>query len=88
MNGQNKGNSGERGKKDETPDVGSGPSGDSGGTAAPDEATVPRGEIAIGRAIFHIADGGVPEHSSSPIAPTTFVKSFGQRFQERRGVQA
>ncbi|WP_328395560.1 hypothetical protein [Nocardia sp. NBC_00416] len=49
---------------------------------------VPRGEIAIGRAIFYIADDGVLEHSSSSIAPTTFVKSFEQRFQERQGAQA
>ena len=49
---------------------------------------VPRGEIAIGRAIFYIADDGVLEHSSSSIAPTTFVKGFEQRFQERQGAQA
>ncbi|WP_232330416.1 hypothetical protein [Nocardia fusca] len=47
---------------------------------------VPRGEIAIGRAIFYIADDGVLEHSSSSIAPTTFVKEFEQRYHERRGV--
>lgn len=45
---------------------------------------VPRGEIAIGRAIFYIADDGVLEHSSSSIAPTTFVKEFEQKFQERQ----
>ncbi|MGO4643915.1 hypothetical protein AB4305_02955 [Nocardia sp. 2YAB30] len=46
---------------------------------------VPRGEIAIGRAIFYIADDGVLEHSSSSIAPTTFVESFERRFQGRHG---
>ncbi|WP_433491691.1 hypothetical protein [Nocardia grenadensis] len=46
---------------------------------------VPRGEIAIGRAIFYIADDGVLEHSSSSIAPTTFVEGFEQRYQERQG---
>ncbi|MEU1980926.1 hypothetical protein [Nocardia sp. NPDC019395] len=46
---------------------------------------VPRGEIAIGRAIFYIADDGVLEHSSSSVAPTTFVKGFEQRYHERRG---
>ncbi|MEV5648561.1 hypothetical protein AB0L57_09955 [Nocardia sp. NPDC052254] len=49
---------------------------------------VPRGEIAIGRAIFYIADDGVLEHSSSSVAPTTFVKGFEQRFQERQGATA
>ncbi|MEV0105090.1 hypothetical protein AB0H42_01955 [Nocardia sp. NPDC050799] len=45
---------------------------------------VPAGEIAIGRAIFYIADDGVLEHSSSSVAPTTFVKSFQERYQQRR----
>ena len=45
---------------------------------------VPRGEIAIGRAIFYLADDGVLEHSSSSIAPTTFVEGFEQRYQERQ----
>lgn len=49
---------------------------------------VPRGEIAIGRAIFYIADDGVLEHSSSSVAPTTFVKGFEQRFQERQSATA
>nr|WP_245839002.1 hypothetical protein [Nocardia donostiensis] len=49
---------------------------------------VPQGEIAIGRAIFYIADDGVLEHSSSSIAPTTFVEGFEQRYQERQGAQA
>ncbi|MET8794907.1 hypothetical protein ABZV91_00330 [Nocardia sp. NPDC004568] len=47
---------------------------------------VPRGEIAIGRAIFYIADDGVLEHSSSSIAPTTFVEEFEQRYHERHGL--
>ncbi|MEU4344085.1 hypothetical protein AB0H00_22980 [Nocardia sp. NPDC023852] len=49
---------------------------------------VPRGEIAIGRAIFYIADDGVLEHSSSSVAPTTFVEGFEQRYQERQGSRA
>ncbi|WP_327147087.1 hypothetical protein [Nocardia sp. NBC_01329] len=48
---------------------------------------VPSGEISIGRAIFYIADDGVLEHSSSSTAPTTFVKEFEQRFQNRQGAQ-
>lgn len=47
---------------------------------------VPRGEIAIGRAIFYIADDGVLEHSSSSVAPTTFVEDFEQRYRDRQGV--
>ncbi|NUP25565.1 MAG: hypothetical protein HOQ36_06075 [Nocardia sp.] len=46
---------------------------------------VPRGEIAIGRAVFYIADDGVLEHSSSSVAPTTFVESFEKRYRERQG---
>ncbi|WP_169333273.1 hypothetical protein [Nocardia testacea] len=46
---------------------------------------VPRGEIAIGRAIFYIADDGLLEHSSSSVAPTKFIEEFEQRYQERRG---
>lgn len=48
---------------------------------------VPRGEIAIGRALFYIADDGVLEHSSSSIAPTTFVEGFEQRYRERQGAR-
>ncbi|MGW5386503.1 hypothetical protein [Nocardia sp. NPDC003963] len=49
---------------------------------------VPQGEIAIGRAIFYIADDGVLEHSSSSVPPTTFVQTFEQRYQGRQGAQA
>ncbi len=49
---------------------------------------VPQGEIAIGRAIFYIADDGVLEHSSSSVAPATFVKSFEQRYRERQDARA
>jgi hypothetical protein len=49
---------------------------------------VPKGEIAIGRAIFYIADDGVLEHSSSSVPPTVFVKTFEERFQERQGARA
>jgi hypothetical protein len=44
---------------------------------------VPRGEIAIGRAIFYIADDGVLEQSSSSIAPSRFIAGFEQRFRQR-----
>lgn len=45
---------------------------------------VPSGEIAIGRAIFYIADDGVLEPSSSSVPPTKFVAGFEQRFRQRR----
>ncbi|WP_280265981.1 hypothetical protein [Nocardia wallacei] len=47
---------------------------------------VPRGEIAIGRAIFYVADDGVLEQSSSSIAPSQYVVGFGQRYRRRQGV--
>ncbi|MFI6954888.1 hypothetical protein ACIBJI_15605 [Nocardia sp. NPDC050408] len=46
---------------------------------------VPRGEIAIGRAIFYIADDGVVEHSTSSIAPSVYVTGFEQRYRRRLG---
>ncbi|WP_328394855.1 hypothetical protein [Nocardia sp. NBC_00416] len=50
---------------------------------------VPRGELAIGRAIFYIADDGVLEPSSSSIPPARFVVEFERRFeQRRRGVRS
>ncbi|MFC9897837.1 hypothetical protein ACFVMC_29460 [Nocardia sp. NPDC127579] len=45
---------------------------------------VPDGEIAIGRAIFYIADDGVLEPSSASVPPTRFVAGFEQRFQQRQ----
>ncbi|MFI6044586.1 hypothetical protein ACIA8C_23365 [Nocardia sp. NPDC051321] len=42
------------------------------------------GEIAIGRAIFYIADDGVIEQSSSSMPPSTYTEGFEQRFQERQ----
>ncbi|MFI7000541.1 hypothetical protein [Nocardia sp. NPDC050175] len=44
------------------------------------------GEIAIGRAIFYIADDGVIEQSSSSTAPSLYAEGFGQRFRERGSV--
>ncbi|WP_107654177.1 hypothetical protein [Nocardia suismassiliense] len=41
------------------------------------------GEIAIGRAIFYIADDGVLEQSSSSVAPSIYIAEFEQRFQQR-----
>ncbi|MFI6042544.1 hypothetical protein ACIA8C_12970 [Nocardia sp. NPDC051321] len=41
------------------------------------------GEIAIGRAIFYIADDGVIEQSSSSTAPSLYAEGFEQRFRER-----
>ncbi|MFI5777156.1 hypothetical protein [Nocardia sp. NPDC051570] len=42
------------------------------------------GEIAIGRAIFYIADDGVIEQSSSSVAPSIYAEGFEQRFHQRR----
>ncbi|AHH15735.1 hypothetical protein NONO_c09280 [Nocardia nova SH22a] len=42
-------------------------------------------EVAIGRAIFYVADDGVLEQSSSSIAPSIYADGFEQRFRERRG---
>ncbi|WP_433193041.1 hypothetical protein ACQP1G_30490 [Nocardia sp. CA-107356] len=41
------------------------------------------GEIAIGRAIFYIADDGVIEQSSSSVAPSIYTEEFEQRFRLR-----
>ncbi|WP_069161835.1 hypothetical protein [Nocardia altamirensis] len=46
---------------------------------------VPRGEIAIGRAIFYIAEDGVIEHSSSSTPPVTYAAGFEQRYRRRQG---
>lgn len=48
---------------------------------------VPEGEIAIGRAIFYVADDGVLEHSSSSVAPAVFVPEFEQRYGQRADVR-
>jgi hypothetical protein len=42
------------------------------------------GEIAIGRAIFYIADDGVIEQSSSSTAPSIYAEGFEQRFHQRQ----
>ncbi|WP_280399592.1 hypothetical protein [Nocardia carnea] len=44
---------------------------------------VPDGELAIGRAIFYIADDGVLEPSSSSVPPARFIAEFERRFQAR-----
>ncbi|MGW0250981.1 hypothetical protein ACWDYH_30570 [Nocardia goodfellowii] len=44
------------------------------------------GEIAIGRALFYVADDGVLEQSSSSIAPSRYIEEFEKRFQERNGL--
>ncbi|UAK31220.1 hypothetical protein K8O92_25795 [Nocardia asteroides] len=46
---------------------------------------VPRGEIAIGRAIFYVADDGVVEHSSSSTPPAAYAAGFEQRYLRRQG---
>ncbi|MBF6327539.1 hypothetical protein IU452_03295 [Nocardia transvalensis] len=46
------------------------------------------GEIAIGRAIFYIADDGVLEQSSSSVAPSVYIAEFEKRYQERHGADA
>ncbi|MEV0356842.1 hypothetical protein AB0H71_12340 [Nocardia sp. NPDC050697] len=43
------------------------------------------GEIAVGRAIFYVADDGVLEQSSSSVPPSTYLAEFEQRFQRRHG---
>ncbi|MFE7741443.1 hypothetical protein [Nocardia sp. NPDC057455] len=43
------------------------------------------GEIAIGRAIYYIADDGVLERSSSSVAPSIYLTGFERRFRERHG---
>lgn len=42
------------------------------------------GEIAIGRAVFYIADDGVIEQSSSSVAPAVYAAGFEERFRRRR----
>ncbi|MFE6621192.1 hypothetical protein [Streptomyces sp. NPDC057740] len=48
---------------------------------------VPSGQMAIGRAIFYIADDGFLVHSSSSVAPSTFVADFEKQFQARQQAQ-
>ncbi len=43
------------------------------------------GEIAIGRAIYYIADDGVLERSSSSVAPSVHIAEFERRFRDRHG---
>ncbi|MFI5717513.1 hypothetical protein [Nocardia sp. NPDC051750] len=44
---------------------------------------VPQGEVAVGRAIFYIADDGVMEWSSSSEAPSRYVVDFEERCRVR-----
>ncbi|MEU4312610.1 hypothetical protein [Nocardia sp. NPDC024068] len=41
------------------------------------------GEIAVGRAIFYLADDGVLERSSSSVAPSRYIPEFERRFRTR-----
>ncbi|MGW5385213.1 hypothetical protein [Nocardia sp. NPDC003963] len=41
------------------------------------------GEIAVGRAIFYLADDGVLERSSSSVAPSRYLPEFERRIRER-----
>ncbi|MCA2210183.1 hypothetical protein [Nocardia rosealba] len=41
------------------------------------------GEIAVGRAIFYVADDGVLHRSSSAVAPEVFAVEFAENFYER-----
>ncbi|MFE1593226.1 hypothetical protein [Nocardia sp. NPDC058705] len=43
------------------------------------------GEMAIGRAIFYLADDGVLESSTSSVAPSVYIPEFERRFQQRHG---
>ncbi|AVH24942.1 hypothetical protein [Nocardia cyriacigeorgica] len=40
-------------------------------------------DIAVGRAIFYLADDGVLEQASSSVAPSAYIAEFEQRFQQR-----
>ncbi|UGT60092.1 hypothetical protein [Nocardia asteroides] len=42
------------------------------------------GEIAIGRALFYIADDGVIEQSSSSVPPSRYAIGFAERFRDRK----
>ncbi|MCU1643821.1 MAG: hypothetical protein JWN03_4096 [Nocardia sp.] len=44
---------------------------------------VPTGAVAVGRAVFYVADDGVLEHSSSSIMPAAYVSGFTQRYRQR-----
>ncbi|MFD7495163.1 hypothetical protein ACFV8T_22520 [Streptomyces sp. NPDC059832] len=44
----------------------------------------PRGEMAIGRALFYVDGDGVLEQSSSSTAPSVFIAAFERRFRKRR----
>ncbi|MEU1985384.1 hypothetical protein [Nocardia sp. NPDC019395] len=44
------------------------------------------GEIAIGRAIFYVADDGALERSSSSVAPSQYLPEFERRFRDRNRV--
>ncbi|WP_280398173.1 hypothetical protein [Nocardia carnea] len=46
-------------------------------------APVAPGEIAIGRAIFYVADDGVLERSSSSVAPSQYLPDFRRRCRHR-----
>lgn len=46
---------------------------------------VPAGELAIGRAVFYVADDGTLEHSSSSVAPATAIARHERAFTERHG---
>jgi hypothetical protein len=48
---------------------------------------VASGRIAIGRAIFYVADDGVLEHSSSSVAPSVYVAEFEKRYQQRHAAR-
>ncbi|MFF2087774.1 hypothetical protein ACFVVM_28685 [Nocardia sp. NPDC058176] len=41
------------------------------------------GELAIGRAIYYVADDGVLERSSSAVAPSVFAEEFAESFYAR-----
>ncbi len=45
---------------------------------------VPAGRVAVGRAIFYVADDGVLEHSSSSVAPSLYVAGFERRYRKRQ----
>lgn len=46
---------------------------------------VPAGEMAIGRAVFYVADDGTLEHSSSSVPPATAIAQHERAFADRHG---
>jgi hypothetical protein len=44
---------------------------------------VPRGQIAIDRAIFYVGDDGLVEHATSAVPPSQYIAGFEARYHQR-----